>query len=692
METYLKGRVRNFSLKPKRCLLPVFEAVMNSIQAIEDRASANPKAPPGRIEVTIIRRQTQKELLQSGNLPHVVDVQVKDNGVGFDDQHLTAFSRLDDDFRIAKGGKGVGRVSWLAAFERVSVESVYQADDGKRMRRSFEYSITADGVKNAVSQPADPRVELGTTISLQSLKFDFQEAWPKKANTVLERLVLHFQRFLALPNCPEIVVHDSAVPNPAILGDYFRNQFQIDRLERSISVGAERFEVVHLLHRASGDPSEQHHTIWMLANGRPAEEAQTIPVGHGIPKGPIRHGGQSLYYTAFVSGELLDQSANETRTHVDLASSSDGSLYADEVTREDIVTATAKSGIEFLGDRLADMYSELEKRIEAICIREIRYRPLLTHCKEQLKRLEPSLPDPKLEDAINSIYRDYMNGLRERTRNVSKRARLHIDDLAAFEVEVKAIIGSWNEAAMSDLAAYVAHRRAVLWFLQDRLKYTNDDSYRFEEAVHAVFFPMGFDSERYPVDAANLWLIDERLSFHEYLASDMALRNHKLLENESGSELDIAVYHAAHAFGAAELPRMSLTLVEFKRPGRDKYSMEDNPYTQAINYIEDIRHGKAKLRDGRPISDVRSVHFFVYLICDRSEALHRILKAFTFKETCDGRGYFKHTDDAYFEVVTFDKLVDDAISRNKVLFDKLNLPATAGDGFASNESGNSSAS
>ena len=433
------------------------------------------------------------------------------------------------------------------------------------------------------------------------------------------------------------------------------------------------------LHRVSGDSSEQRHCIALLADGRPAEDPQPIPPGYGIPRGSIKCDGNALYYTAFVSGRLLDESANSTRTHIYILTDSNG-LFAEEVTREQIVCETAKAGHAFLGVRLNAMYEELKSRIEAICQREVRYRPLLTHRNAELLRLEPSLSDAKLEDAVNGVYRDYMAQLRERTRQISKRAAKHIDDLSAFTLELKEIIKGWNEAAMSDLAAYVADRRAILWFLQNRLKYAADESYRFEEAIHAVFFPMGFDSDGYPVEAANLWLIDERLSFHDYLASDMAIKRHKTLENIAGGEPDIAVYHNTHAFGGEQSPHNSITLVEFKRPMRDDYTTDDNPYTQAIDYISDIREGTAVYRDGRPITDIAKVQFVVYIICDHTKSLRRALTKFDFSLTSDGRGYFKHVPsvNAYVETITFDKLVGDAVSRNKVLFDKLNLPESAG--------------
>jgi len=45
-------------------------------------------------------------------------------------------------------------------------------------------------------------------------------------------------------------------------------------------------------------------------------------------------------------------------------------------------------------------------------------------------------------------------------------------------------------------------------------------------------------------------------------------------------------------------------------------------------------------------------------------------------ETPDGRGvfYVYESHRAYIEVISYDKLLDDARKRNRILFDKLQLP------------------
>lgn len=44
-----------------------------------------------------------------------------------------------------------------------------------------------------------------------------------------------------------------------------------------------------------------------------------------------------------------------------------------------------------------------------------------------------------------------------------------------------------------------------------------------------------------------------------------------------------------------------------------------------------------------------------------------------FSETIDGLGMFRMLNNQYIEVLTYDKIINDAKKRNKILFDKLGI-------------------
>jgi len=112
---------------------------------------------------------------------------------------------------------------------------------------------------------------------------------------------------------------------------------------------------------------------------------------------------------------------------------------------------------------------------------------------------------------------------------------------------------------------------------------------------------------------------------------------------------------------------------------RKGYADEENPFEQVIKYITKIRDSKALDKDGRLIPINENTPFYAaYLICDRTENLRNYAEnMYDYTPTPDGLGYFNFNKNlkAYIEVISYDKLVQDAQKRNRVLFEKLNLPS-----------------
>jgi hypothetical protein len=66
-------------------------------------------------------------------------------------------------------------------------------------------------------------------------------------------------------------------------------------------------------------------------------------------------------------------------------------------------------------------------------------------------------------------------------------------------------------------------------------------------------------SDDVPYEQQNLWIIDERLSYHSFLASDMRLDSMGVLGNSSASRPDLLIFERALTFtedeGAVEFTR-----------------------------------------------------------------------------------------------------------------------------------------
>src|SRR5690606_15049487 len=99
MQIDIKGKINEKKLAYSNTLLPLFEAVVNSIQAIEEYSSTK----PGIIKIDIVR-SNQKDLQFDGqeSLPEIIDFTVKDNGIGFNEANYESFNYAHSTYK--KGG------------------------------------------------------------------------------------------------------------------------------------------------------------------------------------------------------------------------------------------------------------------------------------------------------------------------------------------------------------------------------------------------------------------------------------------------------------------------------------------------------------------------------------------------------------------------------------------------------------
>ena len=74
----IQGRVKNFNLPKNQPLVPLFEAIVNAIHAIDERKSTN-SSFKGQIIIKILRDE-QLVLDGTGELPQIQSFEIIDNG------------------------------------------------------------------------------------------------------------------------------------------------------------------------------------------------------------------------------------------------------------------------------------------------------------------------------------------------------------------------------------------------------------------------------------------------------------------------------------------------------------------------------------------------------------------------------------------------------------------------------------
>jgi hypothetical protein len=201
MRANLRNQARQTYLPRWKPLLPVFEAVMNSFQAIQD-AGPNPNH---KITVAIERDPD----LFKDEAAQIRSFTVKDTGIGFNDDNLDSFNELFSERKLRQGGKGVGRTMWLKAFDKVEVDSTFLApESGKLLRRAFTFDENYDGEK--VPLPIDGTTKT-TEVRLIGFRDPYKEECKWTTDQIVQRIIEHFLLIFLQPNCPRVEVQDGGI-------------------------------------------------------------------------------------------------------------------------------------------------------------------------------------------------------------------------------------------------------------------------------------------------------------------------------------------------------------------------------------------------------------------------------------------------------------------------------------------------
>jgi hypothetical protein len=139
MKVDLTGKIKETQLPRAKALLPMFEAVVNSLQAIEDA-----RALTG-IQTPVIEIIVNREAMLTGHESdgEVIGFVITDNGVGFGSTNLNSFFTEYTMYKASRGGKGVGRFLWLKAFQFAEVESHFR-EGGKLLKQAFKFTVSGE--------------------------------------------------------------------------------------------------------------------------------------------------------------------------------------------------------------------------------------------------------------------------------------------------------------------------------------------------------------------------------------------------------------------------------------------------------------------------------------------------------------------------------------------------------------------
>jgi len=656
----LAGRVRNFPLPKNRPLIPLYEAVVNSLHTIEERKSEDESFKDGRITINVIR-SPQLSLLKEF-LP-IEGFIVTDNGIGFTEPNIQSFLESDSTYKAEIGGKGVGRFSWLKAFGSVSISSTFK-DNDVFVKREFVFSLHNPYIEDTLVECKWSN-DCSTSITLDTYLSEYRKDVPKQIDTIGMRIIQHCLIYFLDDNCPKIVIKDD--DGAIVLNKLFKEKFKTEDNTTEFQINGTKFK---LLNVKIEERAFQGNRLYLCANNRLVDskdlEKQIVDLDGQI------FDGNGFWYVGVLTSHYLDNHVDMNRLSFNMPVS--GTNLVDEVSLEEIINESCTHVSNYLSEYLMPITQEKSKRIqEYVTTAAPQFRHLLKYMPDQVASIKPKLNDDKLDDALYEIKREFDKESRKEQKILLEQ--LDETSMPADEYErfFQGQIEKISDANSAVLAEYVSHRRVIMELLERGLRRQDDGKFNKEKYMHNLIYPMKYTGDEIDYEAHNLWLIDEKLSYCSFISSDIPFDNDYKQERSDILILDNPVAVSDDKNDGTVFN--TIIIFELKRPMRDDYTDSDNPITQLYDYVRKIRNGEAKDKYHRPIRVNNSTKYYLYAVCDVTSKLNRFIEQYSFTRTPDMLGYynFNKTYNAYFEILSYDKILHDAKKRNRVLFDKLGI-------------------
>jgi len=663
MQVDVKGKVQNLTLSPRDRLVPVLEAIVNSIQATNKGKKAD-------LVVTAIRQENQ-DVLTDDDKQHqqIESFEIVDSGIGFNSENYQSFKTAETTYKSNLGCKGVGRFTWLKAFESVTVESVY-AENNIKKKLIFGFSIEDFdfSTENIIEASASDLIK--TKVCLNEIQDPYRTRLPKSLEVIASEIIEHCLIYFLEGQIGSFKLRDNFGDEVDLLV-LFNTTYSHEIEEKVFNIGVNTFKVHFFKNNKTN--KQKNHKVFLCADSRSVKGYTLKDYQENIPPLFEEIDGTKFNYSIYVTSGYLDRCVNQERTDFIIAEKDD-LLDEDYPAINTIIIELMVFGETVFEPYLEPMRIKHRKMIESYVNQKgYEYRHILKNRPQWLKKIPFDLSDEKLDIELHKLTRNYEMEMKQesnRLKNEIKYSKLK--DFAAYKNALHKYTNDLNEVGKSNLAKYIVHRKAVIDAFEISLEFQENNKYALEDAVHDIIMPIRSTSD--DVQEHNLWLIDERMAYHKHLASDKSFS--AVTDIDSKERPDLLVFNNPVVYGDNKRGTSTAIIVEFKRPMRNDYTNEENPIDQVTGYVYKLRQpNKIKDNKGREIYLDDRIPVYCYIICDLTSSIRELLVTRGFKTLLDDQGYIFYNDNlnAVIEVITFDKLINDAKKRNKILFKKLNL-------------------
>lgn len=651
----LEGRIRNLRHFKPEALLPLFEAIVNSIQAIEEAGDIK----KGKVVVRI-KRDTRQSMLKFSDheiLPNIIGFEIEDNGIGFNNKNYESFQTADSTYKLQKGGKGVGRFLWLKAFEKVEVVSTFRGEDNSFYEREFNFTVNK-GVKQKSLKKSQAVKK--TIVRLMGFDEDYrkQPSAYKTASKIAQRIFEHcLTRFIS-GLAPDIYVVDDADSSKISLYSLY-NEIQDNIVTDHFSINDKDFNLHHI--RLYSTRSQTHQLVY-CAHGRDVKSRQIGKLfGTSIQ---FDDDGKKFFYSAYVTSPFLDEKVDQYRQEFDIQDKPN-LITGEDITMELIEGKALSLSKIHLAHVIESIEAQKADKVSKYIQNESpMLRAVMKYCPEAMNDIELNTSDEKMAQTLYSYKGKAEYEIKKNSEKLLRSQAKSIDEIKFQYDELSQKLEDFQK---DQLAGYVVFRKMIIDLLDKKLSLNTEGKYHNEDIVHDIIFPRKADSDTIGYDNHNLWLIDELLSFHSFAPSDKRLCD--FTTSSSEERPDVLIFSEVGDDRRAR----SISVLEFKKPQRT--SFDEDPTKQLFRYVREVRKSGVWLPTGRKITVDSTTRFYCYAICDITPQIVEFAENGNYASLQGEFGFYNYNrvHNAHVEIVAFDKIVIDAKQRHKAFFENLGI-------------------
>lgn len=659
LKTSLIGKINNLPQFKGEALLPIFEAVANSIQAIEELSNME----NGEILIEI-HRDDQLFLDETENeSKKIIGFTIIDNGIGFNDTNYDSFLTSDTTHKLAKGCKGVGRFFWLKAFEQVKIESIYYCKSkNQNMKRIISFDLD-QGIPPV--EPVVANEERKTLVKLIGFKEEYrkQRSAYKTTKKIAQRVLEHCLSYYIGGSVPSILVKDD---DETISLNYLFNQIRQNFTTEEITISGKEFKITHL---KLYDTYNKMHNIALCANSR---EVKTFNISKLLnTSAQFDERDNKFIYSAYVSGEYLDEHVSSSRIEFDIPEKIDVSRWQtnllfeeDWISIDQLKNKVSERSKEFLSEYLDVLRERTKEILEKHIENNPALRAVLHYCPEIYEEIDPSTSEERINEILYTYKGRAEFEIKKQTAKLLRTQAKSIGEISGKYREIGEKIESFKK---DDLASYVLHRKMIIDLLDKKLEFDEDGKYSKEEIVHDIFFPRKSTTDKLNFEDHNMWLVDERLTFHSFATSDNRLCDS--VDSDSKERPDILVFSEIDDKKIAR----AVSVIEFKKPQRRNF--EEDPTRQVLRYVRNIRSRNVTMSNGREILVDDATRFYCYVICDITAPIREYVENNNYTALRGDLGFYSYNRrlNSHTEIIAFDKIIADVKQRHKAFFEKLGI-------------------